>query len=136
MDAAERREKLGKIQEQIRAWRNRAAMAWKQRQSAIEKHIKILPTSDLPEEAVQMTDLVGQALKRMWEYQIMEAEMEGREAPPPPPDPETFFKDWGDGTEGGPRWRPYDPSRVPKQPLPSSSGGEVALPLPKENEEG
>ncbi len=136
MDAEESKEKLTKIREQIRAWRNRAAMAWKMRNDAVHKQIKSFGKADLSDEALQQTEsLVEQALNRMWEYQILEAQIEGWEPPPPPPDPETFFKDFGMGPEGGPRWGPFDPSRIPRQPLPSSGGSEIALPLPEKNDE-
>lgn len=125
MTLQERKEELVSQQEQLRrdlerankcarTWCNRAMMARQQNNE----------------------ELVQQALQRMWEYQVLAAKLLGEE---PPPEPKDIPPDFGDGTEyddqsGFDRpWRPFDPSRVPKNPLPSSGSGEVALPLPKED---
>jgi hypothetical protein len=128
---------LKKCRDQISTWRNRAAMAWKSRNDVIQKQIKWLEEN--PDRSIEIVEqmelLAAQALTRMWEYQVIEAKLEDRDPPPPPPDPENYFKDWGTGHSGGPRWGPFDPSRVPKEPLPHSGGGEVSLPLPKDDSE-
>ncbi len=104
---------LQKALKQAETWRNRAAMAWQQNNR----------------------DLTQQALTRMWQYQVAAARLEGNDPPDGPPEPEDIFRGW-DPPPGGDRpWRPYDPSRVPRNPLPSSGAGEIALPRPKSNEE-
>ena len=83
-------------------------------------------------------DLVKQALLRMWQYQAEAAYLLGKKPPPRPKDIPYDDVDVGEGPDpgtdypGNPPWRPYDPSRVPKNPLPSSGAGEVAMPLPED----
>lgn len=109
---------LEKAREQATTWRNRAMMARQQNNE----------------------DLVKQALMMMWKYQAAAAKLQGKE---PPPEPDDIPFDLGFGDEPGldeqsgcdPPWRPYDPSRVPKKPLPSSGGSELALPEPDSNDE-
>jgi hypothetical protein len=103
--------RLKKCREQAQIWNNRAAMAWQQRN----------------------LDLVEQALNRMWLYQVEAANIEGKEPPEKPPDPETFFKDRG--PDDDPPWRPYDPSRVPTRPAPTSGSSYRSLPLPPKKED-
>ncbi len=112
----EMQEELKVLRNRAYTWRNRAQMARQQNNE----------------------DLVQQALERMWQCQVKAAELQGK-SHPPRPDEIPSDLDMGDDADPGidnkghPPWRPYDPSRVPKKPLPSSGGGEVALPLPKED---
>jgi hypothetical protein len=103
--------RLKKSREQATIWGNRAAMAWQQCNLA----------------------LVEQALRRMWQYQVAAANIEGKEPPEGPPDPEEYFKDRGQNDD--PPWRPYDPSRVPNRPAPSSGSSYRSLPLPSETDD-
>ncbi len=100
--------KIDAAKNEALAWRNRALMARKQSDEG----------------------LVNQALGYMWRFQTQVAKMQGKEPPDRPADiPLSLF----DEDDSDPPWRPYDPSRVPKVPLPSSGAGEVALPLPEED---
>lgn len=101
--------RLKKSLEQAQTWRNRAAMAWQMRN----------------------LELVEQALNRMWQYQVAAVNIEGKE-PPEKPNPETYFKDRGDE----PPWRPYDPSRVPLRPAPSSGESSNSVRPPHEEVHG
>lgn len=109
---------LDKSVEEVRKWRNRAWMARKQSNA----------------------DLEQQALDRMWHHQVDVAKLKGIEPPPAPPTAGEFLYDSGSGgspSAGGPDdpWRPENPSRVPKKPLPFSGGNEIALPLPQPDED-
>lgn len=87
-----------------------------------------LGKADLSDEAIQETDfLVTQALRRMWEYQLLEARIEGREPPDPPPEPLDYFKNWDRG-EDPPSGNL--PSGIPRKPRLPTDGNEVALLLP------
>lgn len=126
-------DELQKCKDQIVTWRNRAAMAWKMRNDAVQRKMESHGRADLTDEAIEeMESLTSQALTRMWEYQVIEARLEGREPPQPPSEPGKYFGEWSDGPGGGPRWGPLDPSRVPRKPLPSAGSASVALPLPNE----
>ena len=107
---------IEKAIEQAQVWRNRAMMARQQRND----------------------DLEQQALDRMWQYQVLTSKLRGVEPPPGPPLAGNPLGDWGMGDSppsdpDNPR-RPYDPSRVPRKPLPFSGGTEVALPLPNQED--
>lgn len=112
------RDKLKVAQERASTWRNRALMARQQNNE----------------------DLVKQALLRMWQYQAEAACLLGKKPPPRPKDIPPADVDVGEGPDpgtdypGNPPWRPYDPSRVPRKPLPFSGGTEVALPLPNQED--
>lgn len=81
-------------------------------------------------------DLTEQALTRMWRFQVAAARIEGKEPPEKPPDPETYFGGGEGESRGVDRpWPPFDPSPVPRKPMPSSGAGEVALPLPENGDE-
>ncbi|MCC7527285.1 MAG: hypothetical protein IT342_02110 [Candidatus Melainabacteria bacterium] len=105
--------RLKKFRQQEQIWRNRAAMGWQQRNLA----------------------LVEYALNHMWGCQVDAANIEGKEPPEGPPDPEEYFRDRGQGDD--PPWRPYDPMRVASRPAPSSGGAYRSLlpPKPDEDEE-
>ncbi|HIA55409.1 MAG TPA: hypothetical protein EYN91_25550 [Candidatus Melainabacteria bacterium] len=109
------REKLKVAQERASTWRNRAQMARQQNNE----------------------DLAQQALARARQYEAEAAYLQ-KKAPPEPKDISNDDVDRGDDPDpgidypGNPPWRPYDPSRVPKKPLPSSGAGEVAMPLPED----
>lgn len=109
------REKLKVAQERASTWRNRALMARQQNNE----------------------DLAQQALARARQYEAEAAYLQ-KKAPPGPTDVPRDDVDKGDDPDPGidypddRPWRPYDPSRVPKKPLPSSGAGEVAMPLPED----
>lgn len=107
------REAVEKALNQAKTWRNRAAMAHQQNN----------------------LDLCQKALDRMFAYLVEAAKLQGREPPTEPPKANDLASWWpGDEPPGGsPPWNPHDPSRVPRNPLPSSGAGEVALPLPKDD---
>jgi len=109
------REELKVAQERASTWRNRALMARQQNNE----------------------ELAQQALERMRRYEAEAAHLL-KKSPPNDKDIPNEDVDRGDDPEpgidypGNPPWRPYDPSRVPKKPLPSSGAGEVAMPLPED----
>lgn len=106
-------EAVEKAKNKATTWRNRAAMAHQQNNF----------------------DLCQQALDRMFACLVEAAKLQGKEPPSDPPKANDLASWWpGDEPPGGnPPWRPFDPSRVPKNPLPSSGSGELALPLPEED---
>lgn len=99
----------------IEIWFHRAAMAHKR------DHI----------------ELSKDALNRRWQYQKELAELEGKEPPAPPRDPDYYFgrryntsQGYGPGF-GRPGGDPDQPAPVPRRPLPDAGAGEIELPLPE-----
>ncbi|MBC7997949.1 MAG: hypothetical protein IAF58_08400 [Leptolyngbya sp.] len=104
-------EEIEQASRQIEVWLNRAAMAFQ----------------------AQNIDLCKQALERRWSYQKKLALLQNLPEPPPPLEPEDFFRDWGTGgsSKGGPR----SPSPVPRIPYPQSGAGSVARPVPNDSDD-
>jgi len=85
--------------------------------------------------------LTEKALDRCWECQNTIAASIQEIEPPPRPRTAHEVLEWisncgGSSSESGPgRPRdPYQPSGVPRRPMPVSGAGEIALPLPPTND--
>jgi hypothetical protein len=118
----------GQLKDRVLTWANRAAMARKQ-------------NADDQSRQEVLRDLMRQALDRCWEYQKELAPHLNVDVPPKPESPEEVWQ-WLGGQDVGPTGSgpsrpgdPYQPSGVPRKPLPFSGAGAVALPLPEKEDD-
>jgi hypothetical protein len=108
------------LRDKIATWCNRAQMAQKQNQD----------------------DLTRQALDRCWDFQRALTNVMMEPVPPRPSNPQEVL-DWLDSLDSGAQGKepdlprdPFQPSGVPRRPLPVSGAGAIALPLPDKPAEG